>query len=70
MSTGELYNPFDPHIKDPLDPYRLPDIPSSSPSQPQIGWVCPKCGRVHAPWVSGCECTMDANRPTCYGVMD
>lgn len=21
------------------------------------GWVCPKCGRVHAPWVANCECT-------------
>ena len=20
------------------------------------GWVCPKCGRVHAPHISGCYC--------------
>lgn len=20
------------------------------------GWVCPKCGQVHAPWVSQCYC--------------
>ena len=19
-----------------------------------VGWVCPKCGRVYAPWVEGC----------------
>ena len=22
---------------------------------PQEGWVCPKCGRVYAPWKSMCE---------------
>ena len=21
------------------------------------GWVCPRCGRVNAPWVSQCNCT-------------
>lgn len=20
------------------------------------GWICPVCGRVHAPWVPSCEC--------------
>ena len=24
---------------------------------PQQGWICPKCGRVNAPWKSGCDCT-------------
>lgn len=22
----------------------------------QEGWICPKCGKVHAPWVPSCEC--------------
>lgn len=22
----------------------------------QTGWICPKCGKVHAPWVSECNC--------------
>lgn len=21
------------------------------------GWICPKCGKVHAPWVPSCECS-------------
>jgi hypothetical protein len=21
------------------------------------GWVCPRCGKVHAPFVRGCDCT-------------
>lgn len=25
------------------------------------GWICPKCGRVHAPWVPSCEpCNFNA----------
>ena len=20
------------------------------------GWICPVCGKVHAPWVPSCEC--------------
>lgn len=22
----------------------------------KTGWICPKCGKVHAPWVPSCEC--------------
>ncbi len=22
----------------------------------QYGWICPKCGRVWAPWVPSCDC--------------
>ena len=24
---------------------------------PRQGWVCPKCGRVNAPWIPTCGCT-------------
>lgn len=23
------------------------------------GWICPKCGRVWAPWVMSCICNLD-----------
>lgn len=22
----------------------------------QTGWICPRCNKVHAPWVSQCHC--------------
>lgn len=24
--------------------------------QANQGWKCPVCGKVHAPWVDGCDC--------------
>lgn len=29
------------------------------------GWICPKCGKVHAPWVPSCECN---NTSLQYGI--
>lgn len=26
------------------------------PPAHQTGWICPKCGRVLAPWMPGCNC--------------
>lgn len=27
------------------------------------GWVCPKCGAVHAPWIPGCDCYKQKQQP-------
>lgn len=32
-----------------------PKYPEPTPNYQQ-GWVCPKCGRVLAPWVGSCFC--------------
>ena len=31
-----------------------PPWPGPKPVPHQTGWVCPRCGRVNAPWVSSC----------------
>lgn len=32
-----------------------------------LGWECPVCGKVHAPWVAGCDCHEEAVRiPSCW----
>ena len=31
---------------------------------PQQGWVCPKCGRVNAPWLPICGCVNSKTRAT------
>lgn len=38
------------------DGYELP---------PQEGWVCPKCGRVNAPWAPFCPC-YDGDKKVVY----
>lgn len=29
----------------------------NQPAIYQYGWVCPKCGRVNAPWKGTCDCS-------------
>lgn len=42
----------------------------------QYGWICPRCGKVHAPWVSECDCsnntttTTTSTDGTCVNVCD
>lgn len=31
---------------------------------PQQGWICPKCGRVNAPWLPCCDCTVSQTTGT------
>ena len=31
------------------------------------GWICPKCGRALAPWVSTCPCYLENMKVTCNG---
>ena len=33
---------------------------------PQQGWVCPKCGRVNAPWMPTCGCVSSQTSGTPY----
>lgn len=35
-------------------PYSSYELPTPSFQQ---GWICPRCGRVNAPWVASCFCT-------------
>lgn len=32
----------------------------------QMGWVCPKCGRVLAPWVAVCPCHRSNGWSVCF----
>ena len=42
-----------PSNKNPAQ-YTYPTYPQYGGQQ---GWVCPKCGRVNAPWVATCPCS-------------
>lgn len=28
----------------------------------QQGWICPKCGRVNAPWIGTCPCYVENSK--------
>lgn len=44
---------------------KVPDIPSFPPCPAQVGWICPKCGRVLAPFMACCvHCA--AEKPPAY----
>lgn len=29
---------------------------TNNPAPPMQGWECPRCHRIHAPWVASCDC--------------
>lgn len=39
------------------EPSTLQDGTWYYPLHGNTGWICPKCGRVNAPWVAYCPCT-------------
>ena len=34
---------------------------------PMNGWICPRCGRANAPWVSHCDCIATETGTTNFG---
>jgi hypothetical protein len=49
-------------------PYFPPVSTVTYPGIGPKGWECPKCGKVHAPWVSSCSCHIPSqiNVPTVW----
>ena len=45
------------------DTNTLPDGTWYYPQHGNAGWICPKCGRVNAPWVAQCPCTNNWSAP-------
>lgn len=37
-------------------PFPWNTAPPPGPTAPRLGWECPHCHKVHAPWVPACEC--------------
>ena len=35
------------------------DYPGQTSSQQYEGWVCPRCRKANAPWVSSCNCNCE-----------
>ena len=40
------------------DGMACPPHPETRLSSTQEGWICPRCGKVHAPWVAGYDCVV------------
>lgn len=37
-------------------PGSWPRYPGQFPVAPLLGWECPRCHKVHAPWLPSCDC--------------
>lgn len=51
----EIGDPIVDPIKTPVEPFpMIPYVPQ--PREQHMGWECPKCGAIYAPWITGCYC--------------